>query len=454
MFAELRMTTSQYDDLRSHLLADDAEHAAILVCGSGGADRGLLVCREVVLLEDEDLEPSSGRLHLDISPIALARIAKRAAMRAATLVVCHSHPFPGTVRASRLDLRTEGELCGRVLPSRTGRPAAALILGPDGNDGRLWRDGVPERLVLRVARRAVHPSVRDPLAVDERDARSVLVWGDGGQRALRDTTVAVVGVGGTGSHVVVQLAHLGIGKVVLVDPDHIEATNLNRVVGAVAADVGRSKVEVLARAANAIRPELVVDTVAASLLDIDAAQLASSDLVICCTDGHGSRAVLAELAAQYLVPLIDLGVEIQPAANGTRAGGGVRVIRPGGPCLQCMGILDPALVREEFLTDAEREKERRRGYLRESEVTAPSVVAINGAAASLAVTEALDLLLGLFVIEPVRLLYRAETRSVTTAAVRRDPDCYVCGETGLLGLGDARRLPRRAQERASGAKAV
>ena len=139
----IRLTERHWCQLCAHLLRDGHEHAALLICGvqahSGGGVEFLV--RSVIELTDEDyLE--AGELHLSISPRSLARYAKHARSEGATLVLCHSHPFPGEVFASPVDLRTEIELCGRVFPSRlNGIPCAALILGPDGLDGRVWDGG-------------------------------------------------------------------------------------------------------------------------------------------------------------------------------------------------------------------------------------------------------------------------------------------------------------------------
>lgn len=450
MRAELRLTTEQFQLLHQCLLPDDAEHAAILACGSG--PDGLLLCRSVTALGPDDLEPTSGRLHLDISPLTLARAAKAAAQASGTIVVCHSHPFPGPVAASLIDLETESELCGRVLPGRVGgRAVGALILGPDGYDARIWRHGRSGPLAVVVDGRSPRTAHLDDANRDEgRFDRQLLLWGVDGQARLRHARVGIVGVGGTGSHVVVQLAHLGIGHLVLVDDDVIERSNLSRIVGATAADVGQTKVDVLASVVARIRHETTVESLPESVLEMNTDALATCDLIVCCTDNHGSRAVLTELAAQYLVPLVDLGIEVQRAHTGTRAGGGVRVVRPGEPCLHCMGVLDPAIVREDFLTNDQRLEEAARGYLHGVAEPAPSVVALNGVVSSLAVVEVLDLLLGLFERRPPRLLYRAETRSVTTAGVTRDAGCFVCGHGGLTGLGDARALPRRSHQPRAG----
>jgi molybdopterin-synthase adenylyltransferase len=450
MPAELRFTTSQFDQLRDWLLPDEDEHAAALICGTG--PDGLLACRSVVPFGSEDFEPTSGRLHLHISPIALARVAKQAARAGCTLVLCHSHPFPGAVSPSVVDLETELDLCGRVLPGRlAGRPVGALILGPDGFDGRAWHRGDAQPLELVVGGRRLQPlPPTRGLRCGETYDRQLLVWGTQGQTLLGRSRVSVVGLGGTGSHVAVQLAHLGVGNMVLVDNDVIEPSNLSRIIGATTADVTEPKVDVIASVIAGVSPTTTVDALDESVLEMDVRRLATSDLIVCCTDNHGSRAVLTELAAQYLVPMIDLGIEVQSSSRGSRAGGGVRVVRPGDPCLHCMGVLDPALVREDFLSDDQRAREAEHGYLRGVSEPAPAVISLNGVVASLAVTEGLDVILGLFDRQTRRLLYRAEARSVSTASTVREESCFVCGESGVVGLGDGRQLPRRPREPRAG----
>ena len=166
-------------------------------------------------------------------------------------------------------------------------------------------------------------------------------------------------------------------------------------------------------------------------------------MIFCCTDGHGSRALLTELAQQFCVTVIDLGVEIVASPGGSRAGGGVRILRPGQACLHCAGTLDPGLVREEYLQDGERETERARGYLRGAAAPTPSVVALNGVAASLAVLEFCQMTAGMFASGRQRLLYRAEQRRLTTAGMRRNPGCHICGDQGLLGAADGSQVPTR-----------
>lgn len=457
MHGEIRTTGKQWGELRGHLLSDDAEHAAVLLCGYVDSPAGpILTAREVVPLSNLDLEPTSGQLHLEISPRALARIAKRARLQKLTLVLAHSHPFPGPVYASAIDLSTEQELCGRVLSGRTdGKPVGALILGPDGEDARIWRQGQPITAHVSVVNGGPETPSRGPIASDEaiRAAqevsayqRQILLWGSRGQERLAESHVVVVGAGGTGSHVTQQLAHLGVGHLTLIDDDRVEVTNLSRLVGANPAQVGEAKVKVLAAHVHQINPTVHVVAREESVLDIDPTVFADADVLVCCTDSHGSRSLLNEVAYQFLVPLIDMGIEVIPGASGSRAGGGVRLIRPDGPCLHCMSVLDTGLVREDFLSPAERAMEAQRGYLRGAAVEAPSVISLNGVVASLAAVEILNELLGLFPVQYARVLYRAEARSLRTATVDSRADCYVCGEYGVTGLGSSRPFPRRRKD--------
>ena len=89
---------------------------------------------------------------------------------------------------------------------------------------------------------------------EERLARQVPLLGTRAQAAIATLRVAVVGVGGTGSQLAQGLAYLGFRNVLLMDDDLVEITNLNRMVTAGYADVGRPKTEVTRKRMRAIDP--------------------------------------------------------------------------------------------------------------------------------------------------------------------------------------------------------
>ena len=76
------------------------------------------------------------------------------------------------------------------------------------------------------------------------------------QQRLRNSRVAIIGMGGVGGIHLVTLARLGIGAFSIGDPDTFEVANFNRQYGATLENLGRPKVEVMAEEARAINPEL------------------------------------------------------------------------------------------------------------------------------------------------------------------------------------------------------
>jgi molybdopterin-synthase adenylyltransferase len=79
------------------------------------------------------------------------------------------------------------------------------------------------------------------------------------QQRLRDTRIAIAGLGGTGGVQAEALARLGIGRFALADPDHFELGNFNRQIGASTATLGRMKVEVMRERILTINPDADVE---------------------------------------------------------------------------------------------------------------------------------------------------------------------------------------------------
>lgn len=101
-----------------------------------------------------------------------------------------------------------------------------------------------------------------PDAVDDRRFGGVArIYGARGFERLRDANVAVVGLGGVGSWVVEACARSGIGRLTLIDLDHIAESNINRQVHALDSTVGAAKAQVLARRIADINPACEVDAV-------------------------------------------------------------------------------------------------------------------------------------------------------------------------------------------------
>ena len=172
--------------------------------------------------------------------------------------------------------------------------------------------------------------------------------------------MGVVGSGGGAAHVLQQLAYLGVGGMTPVDADRVDITSLNRLIGALPprrrtlldrllgrgkGDVGRLKVEVMKQMINAIDPDIEITPFAEffpTMASVEA--LRHCDLIVACVDRLQVRDDLNRFCKRYLIPLIDVGIEITPDRDRPGAveaiTGRVTKVMPAGPCLRCQGIID------------------------------------------------------------------------------------------------------------------
>ncbi len=124
--------------------------------------------------------------------------------------------------------------------------------------------------------------------------RNIDLVGEEGFRRLRRAHVAVLGLGGVGSHAAVALARAGVGRIRLVDFDKVTASGLNRHAVAGLADVGRPKVEVVGEKLRAIAPEIEVEEQAVFFHEETVDQLLGADLdqVVDAIDSFTPKVVL------------------------------------------------------------------------------------------------------------------------------------------------------------------
>ena len=125
------------------------------------------------------------------------------------------------------------------------------------------------------------------------------------QLKLFRSTVAVVGCGGLGGYVIEQLARLGVGTIIAIDPDVFEEHNLNRQLLSTPGTVGQSKVEAAAQRVREINPAvtLLAHHIAYSL-ENGSQLLRSASVVVDALDSIPVRLALSKTCAQLGVPLI------------------------------------------------------------------------------------------------------------------------------------------------------
>jgi molybdopterin-synthase adenylyltransferase len=160
--------------------------------------------------------------------------------------------------------------------------------------------------------------------------------------------VAIVGLGGGGSHFVQQFAHQGVGNFRLIDPDRVEESNLNRLVGARASDVHKRtrKTAIASRLIKGINPLANVKCLNYKWQEAHA-WLRDCDVIIGCLDTYSDRAELEMTARRYLIPYIDIGMDVHEADGQFSVSGQVILSMPGGLCMRCLGFLRDELLDEE-----------------------------------------------------------------------------------------------------------
>jgi hypothetical protein len=218
--------------------------------------------------------------------------------------------------------------------------------------------------------------------MDERFSRQTFL-GSGAQAAFNECTVGVLGLGGGGSHVIQQLAHIGWKRFVIFDPDVVKDVNLNRLVGATELDAKWQvpKVFVAERMIKGIRSDAEVQGHQCRWQDRPLS-LRSCDIVFGCLDGFSERRDAEASCRRYLIPLIDIGLAVHAVpGEAPQMAGQVILSMPGEPCLTCMGFLtDAGLAQEAAAYGAAGPR--------------PQVVWANGVLASTAVGIAVDLVTG------------------------------------------------------------
>jgi molybdopterin/thiamine biosynthesis adenylyltransferase len=453
---EVVITEELFGQLQRHLFqADEDEHAAIALAGAHEVgSRTRLLVRELHPVPRDSFTP--GRYgYRQITPRYIAEMALRAADEELAFVSLHSHPGARhSVSLSGDDRAAHARLFPHLLDLIDGRPVVGIAMGLESAAGEVWsRELDPFALhglrVVGTTLRELRSRPSQATSVrSSRYDRQARMFGAAGQEILADMNVAVIGAGGGGSMLVEQLAHLGVEALTVVDHDIVKPVNLSRIVGSTAADVGRKKVDVLARLVRTINPDCEYRAIDGDIADLWVAEaVLDCDVIFLATDTITSRLVFNAIVHRYLIPGIQIGAKVELKDGSVdQIYVAVRPVFPDRGCLQCNSLIDPMRLQAESRTD---EEERAQNYIDEPEVIDPAVVSLNGIAASHAVNTMLFAATGLGAsgLLDHKLILATSGDSMTVQA-RRDPSCAFCSDAASSNFargGPAELLPVRRQ---------
>ncbi|MEO6669300.1 MAG: ThiF family adenylyltransferase [Ferruginibacter sp.] len=398
---KLKIAGIHYDVLKEHLFpGDNLEAVAIAICGRCESEIG------VTFLVHEIFPISYERCFVrTISKVTwstegLQGILQKASSKKLSILKIHSHTSEYRQFSKTDDIADKelfdsiggwmdddyshvsavmlpgGEIFGRAVTADLNFIKLEII-SVTGNDILLW--GNNER----------HGG-------EDFSLRTRQAFGEGTVNKLKNMTAAVVGCSGTGSPVIEQLTRLGIGKIIMVDPDTIEKKNLNRIYNSTMNDAlqGNRKVDVLKQAIDDIGLGTKVVALANNLYDSVEIlkQVANADIIFGCVDSIDGRHLLNQLASFYLIPYFDIGIKLISDGSGgiSQIMGTVHYLQPGGSTLLSRGVYNSEDLRAAamFRTDIDHyDEQQKMGYITDVRVESPAVISINTQLASMAVNE-------------------------------------------------------------------
>lgn len=125
------------------------------------------------------------------------------------------------------------------------------------------------------------------------------------QLKLAQSCVAVIGAGGLGGHIILLLARLGIGRLIVIDHDCFDPTNLNRQALSSVETIGKSKTEQASEVVRAINPGVIVNGHQTRIDDSNAENILSgADLVIDALDNIQDRFLIERIAKKLGIPMV------------------------------------------------------------------------------------------------------------------------------------------------------
>jgi len=260
------------------------------------------------------------------------------------------------------------------------------------------RSGYP----LEVSAGALGPEQRT------RYSRHLLIpeVGEEGQLKLLQSRILLIGAGGLGSPAALYLAAAGVGTLGIIDADVVDETNLQRQILHSTASLGEPKVESATRAIRELNPDVEVKAYKEQLTSENIERILGDgwDVIVDGTDNFPTRYLVNDAAVWHDIPLVHGSI--------FRFEGQATVFEKSrGPCYRCLFPQPPP------------------PELAPSCAEGGVLGVLPGVVGSLQASEAIKLALGIG--EPLigrLLLFDALTTTFTEVALRRDPDCPVCGE--------------------------
>lgn len=452
----LHMPQWLYLRLMAHLFpGDHDEHGAVVAAGLAKTSSGYrLLARSLFIAKEGEDYVEGKRGYRALNARFINRCITYCRDHRLVYLAVHNHGVFDSVGFSLVDYASHQRGYRALLDIARGMPVGALVFAERAVEADIWfpdgsRSTLQHAVVLGARLQHLWPSPPrfGDIEHEELYHRQVLLFGKIGQARFTKAKIGIIGLGGIGSLINEYLARLGVGYIVLVDPDHIVESNFSRVVGATVEDLVAKalKVDIAQRVAKQANPAVQAETISSDLVQEKVAwRLADCDYLFLAADSMRARLVFNALVQQHYVPGVQLGAKVsfeESSGELQAAYSVVRRVRPGRGCLLCNQLINPAKLADEWKTDAERQDQHYG-----TQIPNPSVITLNAVSAAHAVNGFLFNYLGLGVNDGGDELYTRYDH-LRNRQERIEPRCDItCPECSpsdgsRLGMGDALGLP-------------
>ena len=400
---QLRISGKDHARLESHLFPGDGKEAvAVALCGHHTNDEShYLLVHDIYCIPHHECERSPD--YVSWRTESIIPILEKAAKKKFSFIKIHSHPT-GYDQFSTIDDKSDRILFPSVYGWIDGDQShGSVVMLPGGNlFGRIVAENASFYPIEKISVVGERIRIWDITPVDVDTAlskRNIQAFGMGTTKLLKRMKIGVVGASGTGSPTIEQLARLGAGELIIIDPKLVEKRNLNRILNTSSKHVEERefKVDVIARSIESIGFGTKVHVFKENLYDSREAirALISCDIIFGCVDSIDGRHLLNQLSTFYLVPLIDMGVKLEADDHGgiRQINGAIHYIQPGGSSLMSRGVYTMKGLEAAGLMRQDPQEYKRRSqekYIVNLSIESPAVISVNMQVSSYAINEFLD----------------------------------------------------------------
>jgi hypothetical protein len=401
---QLSISGILYEEIKNHLYpGDNLEAVAVALCGRlDNKEIHKLVINELILIPYDECHRTPDFISWKTE--RLTPLLEKATKHNYAILKIHSHPG-GYEQFSSLDDDSDSRLFSSVFGwFDSNLPHASSIMLPDGRIfGRVFFPDLQtdEFDKISIAGDTIniwHYSKKEAgeLEVGKRTAQA---FGEGTFNLLKKLKIGVVGCSGTGSPVIEQLTRLGVGELILVDPDKVELKNLNRILNTKRTDAKqeRYKADVLTECINSFDLGTRVKAFTKNIFDDQQClrALAECDILFGCVDSVDGRDLINRHSTYYIIPYFDLGIKLEADGAGgiSKIVGTVNYIQPGKSSLMSRGLYDSEDLKAAGLYRMYPDQFPdlvKNSYIKNLNVNRPAVISVNMMVASYAVNEFLN----------------------------------------------------------------